>query len=260
MTSYYVKIMKILKTLVLCAWLLALFIQTKAQTNANNTPGDSYLKFSIKDILPQQKHTGKDSITFLSENTMTGKLIRIKKNHKFTDISEYDLIYYIFDGKGKFKTGNTSVTINKGSVVFVPRNTYSSFYEVTVPMDAIELVSLEDKSKGDSLSASFSIDQLKAAKLPGKNVFDIFLKRKSMLSGFYMLPKQLKGDTAVYMHRFDEVNLVTNGSGKLIVGKDNIPVKPGDIIYVKRGTGHSFNSLKQNMDILIFFEMKSVQE
>ena len=75
-----------------------------------------------------------------------------------------------------------------------------------------------------------------------------------------MLPKEHRGDSIVYTHRFDEVNLITSGSGKLIVGKDNIPAKPGDIIYVQRGTGHSFNSLEQDMDVLIFFEMRSTAQ
>jgi mannose-6-phosphate isomerase-like protein (cupin superfamily) len=78
--------------------------------------------------------------------------------------------------------------------------------------------------------------------------------------GLLHAAKQLGGDSTVYTHRIDEVNLVTSGSGKLIVGKDNIPAKRGDIIYVQRGTGHSFNSLAQDMDILIFFEMRSLQQ
>jgi mannose-6-phosphate isomerase-like protein (cupin superfamily) len=74
-----------------------------------------------------------------------------------------------------------------------------------------------------------------------------------------LLPKELKGDSAVYNHRFDEINLINSGSGKLLAGTKNLKINPGDIVYVRRGAQHSFNSLKQDMEILIFFEKRSVQ-
>ena len=131
---------------------------------------------------------------------------------------------------------------------------------MTVSVSAIEFTSLEDKSKGDTNSLVFSLDQLRASRMPDKNVFNTFFEHKSMLLGLYMLPERLKGDSAVYVHRFDEVNLITNGTGKLLVGKKNLTVKPGDIIYVRRGSGHSFNSLKQDLDVLIFFEKELIQK
>lgn len=250
--------MKTFKTPVLCALLLILTYQTRAQANRDNAPVD-YLKISIKQLLSKQKHSGKDSITFLSEATMTGKLIRINKNKEFADVSMFNLIYFVIEGKGKLKTGNNEYDLDKGSVVFVPRNIKSSFEDVTVPLDIIELISLEDKSKGDSTSTSFSLDHLSAAKLPGKNVFKVFINNQSMLSGLYLLPEQLKGDSTIYTHRFDEINLITSGSGKFQAGNKNLKIKPGDIVYVRRGAGHAFNSLKQDMEILIFFEKRSVQ-
>jgi mannose-6-phosphate isomerase-like protein (cupin superfamily) len=250
--------MKTKKMQLLCALLLVLTCRTMAQVNPANMPAD-YLKISIKHLLSQQKHTGKDSTTFLSENTMTGKLIHINKDEKFNDIAGFDLIYYVIEGKGKLKTGNNVSYLDKGSVVFVPRKVKSSFDEVTETLNVIELISLEDKGNGDSASASFSLNYLRTAKQPSKNIFKIFINGKSMLSGLYLLPKELKGDSAVYNHRFDEINLINSGSGKLLAGTKNLKINPGDIVYVRRGAQHSFNSLKQDMEILIFFEKRSVQ-
>ena len=80
-----------------------------------------------------------------------------------------------------------------------------------------------------------------------------------MIFGLYMLPEKLNGDSAL-THRWDEVNLVTKGSGKFQVGQRIMDVNPGDIIYVKKGNAHFFHSLKQDLDILIFFEKRSVQK
>ncbi|CAN5200835.1 hypothetical protein BH09BAC6_BH09BAC6_00130 [soil metagenome] len=250
--------MKRLKIPLLFAFLSVFACKTDAQVSQQSAPVD-YLKISIKQLLSKQKQIGKDNITFLSEATMIGKLIRIKKNEKFADVSGFDLIYYVVEGKGKLKTGNNVADLQKGSVVFVPRNIKSLFDEVTYPLNIIELISLEDKSVGDSVSAAFSLDRLSGAKLPGKNVFKVFINNKSMLSGLYLLPKQLKGDSTIYTHRFDEINLITSGSGKFQAGNKNLKIKPGDIVYVRRGAGHCFNSLKQDMEILIFFEKRSIQ-
>jgi mannose-6-phosphate isomerase-like protein (cupin superfamily) len=62
------------------------------------------------------------------------------------------------------------------------------------------------------------------------------------------------------VHLFDEVNLITRGSGKFSVGEQLMDVQVGDIIYVSKGNGHFFHHLDTDLDILIFFEKKSVYQ
>lgn len=217
---------------------------------------NNYLKFNNKDLIAHQKH--KAETTFLSENTITGRLLYIGKGQKRNEVLEYDKVYYIIDGKCKLKAGNLDVPISQGSIVFVPRESLDSFYDVEVPLHAIELASLENKSVKDTLSLSFSLDEIARTRKPNDDVWNDFLKRKSMIFGLYMLPKPVNGDQAL-THKWDEVNLVTNGSGKFQVGDQVMDVKAGDIIYVKKGNPHFFHSLQQDLDILIFFEMRSLQ-
>jgi len=121
------------------------------------------------------------------------------------------------------------------------------------------LVSFENKSKGDSTALSFSPGQIETGRNGGQNAWNAFLRSKSMIYGLYMLPKKLNGDSAL-THRWDEVNLITKGRGKFQVGERIMDVKPGDIIYVRKGNPHFFRTLLDDLDILILFEMRSVQK
>jgi len=226
-------------------------IKTKAQQT------DAYLKFNIKDLLAQQKH--KSEANFLSTNTITGKLLYISKGEKRSEVFEYDKVYYILDGKGKFKSANLNIALNPGSIIFIPRGSPHSFYDVEVPLHAFELISHENKSLKDTLSADFALNQVEKARQPNDDVWNEFLKRKSMIFGLYMLPKPLNGDNAL-THKWDEVNFVTKGSGKFQVGEKVMDVNAGDIIFVKKGNAHFFHSLNDDLDILIFFEMKSLEK
>src|ERR1022692_3315228 len=74
-----------------------------------------YQKFSIRDLQSQQKQKNKNSTTFLSENTLIGKLLHINKNEKVKDVLEYDMVLYVINGNGKLKAGNTDIPLSKGS-------------------------------------------------------------------------------------------------------------------------------------------------
>jgi mannose-6-phosphate isomerase-like protein (cupin superfamily) len=218
-----------------------------------------YRRFNIQDLISDQQRKGENNSTFLSENTLTGKVLRIGKNERLNDIFGADQVFYIIVGIGKFKAGNMVTPLNNGTIVFVPRNLQYSFYDVKFPLHVFELISSEDKSQKDTASAAFTLHQVESERQKGENVWNSFLKRKSMTFGLYMLPKTLHGDSAL-VHRWDEVNLVTNGAGKFQVGEEIMDINPGDIIYVKKGNPHFFHSLQQDLDILIFFEKKSIQE
>lgn len=240
----------------ICVVLLLLFA---AKIQAQQT--SVYIKTTINDLLAQQKHTGKKDITFLSENTLTGKLLTINQNENLNNVFRYDMVYYVIDGAGKLKTGNAVTPLKTGSIVFVPRNSPYSFYDVEAPLHIYALLSLGsmgDHGKNNNITQSFTLPQIETQRSSGNNVWNSFLKRNSMIFGLYMLPKPLHGDSAL-THKWDEINLITKGTGKFQVGKKLMDVKPGDIIYVKKGNPHYFHFLKQDLDILIFFEMKSME-
>src|SRR6202030_3067355 len=112
-----------------------------------------------------------------SENSLIGQVLRIGKNEKLNDIFGADQVYYVIDGIGKFKAGNMVTPLNKGTIVFVPRNLQYSFYGVKFPLHVFELFSLEDKSQKDTASAAFTLHQIESERRKGENVWNAFLKR-----------------------------------------------------------------------------------
>jgi len=221
--------------------------------------GERYYRFNLIDLFADQQLKETNSFTFLTENTLIGKVFCINKNDEKEDIYPADLVYWVINGTAKLKIGKTVISLDKGSIAFVPRNMPHSFYDITVSLQIFALISLENKSKQDTLSMSFTMEQIEKERIKDQNVWNPFLKRPSMTFGLYMLPKSVNGDSLL-IHRWDEVNLITNGNGKFQVNDQIMDVKPGDIIYVQKGNGHFFHSIQQDLDILIFFEKRSVQE
>lgn len=222
---------------------------------------NNYLKFTINNLIEQQKETGENDFIFLNESTLKGEFVYLNKNEIINHTAKYDMIGYIIDGNGKLHSQNNVFSLRKGFIFFIPRDSVYSFYDVATPLHIIELFSLGRMKNMDNkipVPKTFTLYDAEKERLPGENVWNDFLKQNSMIFGLYMLPKIIGGDSAL-MHKWDEVNLLINGTGKFQVGNRIMDVKPGDIIYVKKGNPHFFHSLQSNLDILIFFEMKSME-
>jgi mannose-6-phosphate isomerase-like protein (cupin superfamily) len=241
------------KTICMILFACLLSVQSHAQQN------DVFLKFILKELLSQQKLKKTNSIEFLKESTLSGTIRHIGKNETVNSVFGSDMACYIVGGTGKVKIGSNTFALSKGTMVFIPRNLPFLFFEVELPLDIFQLVSFENKSKGDTAALSFSPAQIETGRNAGQNAWNPFLKSKSMIYGLYMLPKKLNGDSAL-THRWDEVNQITKGSGKFQVGERIMDVEPGDVIYVKKGNPHFFHTLQDDLYILILFEMRSIQK
>jgi mannose-6-phosphate isomerase-like protein (cupin superfamily) len=239
----------------ICMILLVCSLSAKGYAQQN----DVFLKFSLKDLLSQQKSKKTNSVEFLKESTLSGTIRHIGKKETVNSVWGSDMACYVVNGTGKVKIGSNTFALTKGTIVFIPRNLSYSFFEVESPLDIFQLVSFENKSKGDTVAQSFSPTQIETGRNAGQNAWNAFLRSKSMIYGLYMLPKKLNGDSAL-THRWDEVNLITKGSGKFQVGERIMDVEPGDIVYVRKGNPHFFHTLPDDLDILILFEMRSIQK
>jgi mannose-6-phosphate isomerase-like protein (cupin superfamily) len=216
-----------------------------------------YLKFSFKDLISHQPLVG-DSIVFLSQYTLRGELMTVRKDETDNRLSSYDEVYYVHSGRGKLSSKGVDMQLEDGTIVFVPRSTPYRFTEVMTPVTMLRLISYADKGADTLAIRSFSAHEIESGRLPNDNAWNPFVKCPSMTFGLYMLPKPLNGDSAL-VHLWDEVNLVSHGKGKFQVNKSVMNVEPGDIIFVRKGVGHYFHTLLTDLDILIFFEKKSVE-
>ena len=81
-----------------------------------------------------------------------------------------------------------------------------------------------------------------------------FLNVSTMHCGVYHLAAGAKDGQSP--HSEDEVYYVENGIAKIHIDGTDHDVKPGSVIFVKAGDKHYFHSIKEDLDLLVFFSKK----
>jgi mannose-6-phosphate isomerase-like protein (cupin superfamily) len=54
-------------------------------------------------------------------------------------------------------------------------------------------------------------------------------------------------------HPQDEMYYVVSGRAIIQIGREDLPVQPGSVIFVKAGVERRFHSIKEELKILVFF-------
>ncbi len=97
----------------------------------------------------------------------------------------------------------------------------------------------------------FEMIDLKKQRAERNRPYLRFLDRSSLSMGVYYLPKE--GKDGQEPHKLDEVYYISSGEGILQVEDDDIPVKPGSVIFVEANAAHHFHSIKADLTVLVFF-------
>lgn len=93
----------------------------------------------------------------------------------------------------------------------------------------------------------WKVDQLKQ---DGKS-YSEFLRQAEMSMGVYRLaPGATDGQTP---HAEDEVYFVISGRARFQGGDQDMPVQPGDLLYVPASVPHRFHSITEALELLVFF-------
>ena len=168
-----------------------------------------------------------------------------------------DEVYYIVEGKAVLTAGEYEIPVSAGSIVYVKADISHKFH--SIEEDLKVLVVFPTHTPNTALAPvqeTYSLSTLERNRRTNENVWHPFLNVPTMQMGLYMLPKALGGDDTL-THTFDEVNIVTKGTATFKIGDEEIELKPGSIVYVKDGNGHSFHSLSEDFDVLIVFEKRN---
>ena len=106
----------------------------------------------------------------------------------------------------------------------------------------------------ENLTTPMQIFQLPVLgeKLPAPRAsYREFLRVPSMSCGLYSLP--MGADDPQVPHTEDELYYVASGEGRIRVGLEDQPVRPGIIVFVPKGVEHKFHSITADLVLLVVF-------
>ena len=98
---------------------------------------------------------------------------------------------------------------------------------------------------------TFEIDELEKKQAEENRPYMEFLKRRGMSAGLYTLPAG--GQDHQHPHAADEMYFVLRGQGKLRVGDQEHPVRPGSVVSVDHGEEHQFFDITEDLHVLVIF-------
>jgi quercetin dioxygenase-like cupin family protein len=78
-----------------------------------------------------------------------------------------------------------------------------------------------------------------------------FLRVASLSMGLYVLPAG--GIDPQSPHTEDEIYYIVAGQATIVVGEQEREVRPGSIIYVAANVPHHFHSIREELQVLVFF-------
>lgn len=194
---------------------------------------------------PSSNETGVyiDKPTISGETYVTNRVSSLKA-------STYDRMLFIVDGMCTATVKSETVDLKTGDIVFLKAD---DTIEFSGNLKTMLWTSKSTKTNHKNKTEKFSKEEIEAERDSSENVWNSFMETSTMVVGLYMLPKSLNGDDTL-IHSFDEINYVVNGSAKFKMNNTVIDVKPGSIMWVKRGVGHYFYDLSDDFDVFILFE------
>lgn len=212
--------------------------------------------FDVSTVAAAAGSAGQPCYEFLTKPAMTAGLCIVNPGEEAApQIYKLDTVYIVVSGKGGLAVGDDSVSLVKGSIVFVRAGVRRKFEKIESSVSAIELSSTAKSGSAEPRWMAMTVGEARKKFLPDRNVWNRFFSFETLHLGLYMLPRALGGDSPL-THKVDEINIVTRGHAIFRVGDSETPVKPGSIVWVGQGNPHSFHSLSDDFDVLIMFNQK----
>ncbi|MCL6265966.1 cupin domain-containing protein [Flagellimonas myxillae] len=186
---------------------------------------------------------------YVDTPTISGKTY-VTKSATTLKASSYDRMLFIVEGMCTATVKSEAMNLKTGDVVFLKADDAIKF---SGSLKTMIWTSKSTKTNHQNKTKKFSKAEIEAERDASENVWNSFIETSTMVAGLYMLPKSLNGDNTL-THSFDEINYVVNGSAKFKMNDTVIDVKPGSMMWVKRGVGHYFYDLSADFDVFILFE------
>ena len=98
---------------------------------------------------------------------------------------------------------------------------------------------------------AWDITGLDAARAAAGRRYHEFLSVPDLSGGLYVL--EAGAEDPQSPHTEDELYVVMEGRGRIVVGEDIGPVGPGSVVFVAAGVPHRFIDIEERLVILVAF-------
>ena len=97
----------------------------------------------------------------------------------------------------------------------------------------------------------FQLSDLEAEQKVKGGLYFQFISEEKLSVGLYKL--EAGSIDRQNPHSEDEVYYVLKGRAMIRVGTETQEIKPGSIIFVRAGDDHKFSSIKEDLELFVFF-------
>lgn len=97
----------------------------------------------------------------------------------------------------------------------------------------------------------FVMDEITKERQQKGRAYLEFLRKEALSAGIYVLAANAQD--LQKPHAEDEIYYVLAGRARFRAGNRDLPVMPGDLLYVPAGEAHHFHEIADELRLLVFF-------
>ena len=98
---------------------------------------------------------------------------------------------------------------------------------------------------------AWELDDLEATRAAAGTLYHEFLSVPDLSGGLYVLDAGATDPQSP--HTEDELYVIMSGRGRIVVGDETRPVRPGSVVFVAAGVPHRFVDIEERLVILVAF-------
>ena len=103
---------------------------------------------------------------------------------------------------------------------------------------------------------AFDLNEEVKRQLESGSPYNEFLRVQSLSCGIYTLKANSKDLQSP--HDEDEVYAVIKGRAQLKIDDRTVAIRPGSVLYVAASSDHSFFEIEEDLTLLVFFALRSL--
>lgn len=215
--------------------------------------------YRLVDLIERREASGRSYLSFIDRTSFSVGLYDLPAGTVDRQSPHRrDEVYYVVSGRAVIEVEDDAFAIEPGSIVYVEAEANHRFVDIVEDLRALVVFVNGPPAEAGPAWRGFQMRDIVRDRDAGRNIWNLFLDLPSLRLGMYMLPEQVGGDKTL-VHAFDEVNFVMSGEGRFHIDDDAIDVGPGSIVFVSAGSGHSFDSLEGDLDVLILWEAEAAE-